>query len=72
MTPLFEKTLVRATETRSFRIRRASSEGWESCETANERVAQRQHHTDWHQVERKVARFWSEIAALRGSGWQEQ
>ena len=71
MTLVFEKTLVRASETRSFQIHRARSDGWESCETTNEQVALRQHHSDWHQVERAVARFWSEIAALRGSGWRE-
>ena len=71
MTLLFEKTLVRASETRSFQIHRDSSVGWESCETANEHVAHRLHLTDWHQVERTVARFWSQIAMLRGSGWRE-
>ena len=67
---LFEKTLVRANETRSFLIQYAPSIGWESRETANQRIEQRQ-HTDWHHVERRVAIFAERVAALLGSGWRD-
>ena len=71
MTLVFEKTLRRATEVRSFQIHREPSGGWRSCETADHGVAQKQHHTDWHHVERIVARFTQQIATLRGNGWQD-
>ena len=69
MTLIFQKTLVRAGEVRSFQVHQGSSAGWESYEQANHRVAQRQRHTDWHRVERDLARFTREIAALRRQGW---
>ena len=71
MTLVFQKTLVRAGEVRSFQVYQGSSAGWESSEQANHREAQRQSHTDWHRVERDLARFTREIAALRREGWYE-
>jgi len=70
--PLFEKTLVCAGEVRSFRIDcQISSACWESSEKANQRLAHSQTHSDWHGVERDLARFTREIAELRRQGWHE-
>jgi len=70
MDAVFQKTLVRAGETRSFRIDyQISSSGWESREEANHRIAQRLSRSDWHGVERDLARFAREIDELRQQGW---
>jgi hypothetical protein len=69
--PLFQKTLVRASETRSFQIVHSASSGWQTCELANDRVARQQHRTEWHRVERDLARFVREIDALRLQGWRD-
>ena len=67
--PVFQKTLVRAGEMRSFQIC-AGPEGWEVSEKDDRKVA-RHHHADWHHVERTLMRFDHEIAALRLEGWLE-
>ena len=71
MTAVFEKTLVREGEVRSFQIRPAPSAGWESSEADNERAVQRQLLTDWHRVERALARFRREVAELHRQGWRD-
>lgn len=69
--PLFHKTLVRASETRSFQIEHIASAGWQTCELANDRVAQRHQRTEWHRVERDLARFARQIEELRRQGWRD-
>jgi len=69
MVPVFQKTLVRAGEIRSFHVYQRTAAGWETSEQANHRVEQRQTHTDWHRVERDLSRFSREIAELRRQGW---
>jgi hypothetical protein len=69
--PLFQKTLVRASEKRFFQIKHTESSGWDTCEMADDRVARRQHRTEWHRVERDLARFEREIDALQQQGWSE-
>lgn len=71
MASVFKKTLVRATETRSFQVERNPSAGWHTRELANDRVARQQDRTDWHRVERDLARFAREIEDLRRQGWQD-
>jgi hypothetical protein len=71
---VFEKTLVRAGELRSYHIRMGSS-GWEVSKKEvstqdNQKIA-RHHHAEWHQVERTLTQFEDEIAALRSEGWLE-
>ena len=66
---VFEKTMVRAGEVRSFQVF-IGRDGWESSEKDDQRIA-RHHHADWHQVERTLMRFTEEIAALRSDGWLE-
>ena len=66
---VFEKTLVRAGEVRSFQVF-IGRDGWESSEKDAQKIA-RHHHADWHQVERTLMRFTEEIAALRSDGWLE-
>jgi hypothetical protein len=68
---LFHKTLVRATETRSFFVERNSSDGWRTIAVANDRIAQQLHRTEWHRVERDLARFAREIEELRRQGWRD-
>ena len=67
---VFEKTLVREGQTRSFHIA-GTPEGWEVSEQGQEQEARRQKHTDWHRVERTVARFTRQIDELRRDGWTE-
>jgi len=67
--PVFEKTLVRAGEMRSFQICFGVN-GWEVSEKDDRKVA-RHYHADWHHVERTLIRFRDEIDALRLQGWRE-
>jgi hypothetical protein len=71
MTVVFQKTLVRAGEIRSFQVRQRSPAGWETWEQANNGVTQRKPRTDWHRVERDLALFAREIAELRLHGWRD-
>jgi hypothetical protein len=68
---LFQKTLVRASETRSFHIEQSAPAGWRTIATANDRVSHEQQRTEWHRVERDIARFDREIEALRRDGWRD-
>ena len=67
--PVFEKTLIRAGEMRSFQICFGAN-GWEVSEKDDRTVA-RHYHRDWHHVERTLMRFHDEIDALRLAGWRE-
>jgi hypothetical protein len=67
----FHKTLVRATETRSFHVERNESAGWRTLAIANDRVAHEQERTEWHRVERDLERFAREIEQLRRDGWRD-
>ena len=67
----FHKTLVRATETRSFHVERNESAGWRTVAIANDRVAHEQERTEWHRVERDLERFAREIEQLRRDGWRD-
>ena len=67
----FHKTLVRATETRSFHVERNPSAGWRTLALANDRIAHEQERTEWHRVERDLARFAREIEQLRRDGWRD-
>jgi hypothetical protein len=67
--PVFEKTLVRAGEVRSYQIQMGSN-GWEVSQKDNQKVAHR-HYADWHRVERTLEQFEHEIATLRSEGWLE-
>jgi hypothetical protein len=71
MTVVFQKTLVRAGEVRSFHIRQRAAEGWEISEETNSGVKQRKPRSDWHRVERDLALIGREIAALRQQGWRD-
>ena len=68
---LFEKTLVRANEIRSFHVEHEVAAGWRTRELANDRVVHQQQRTEWHRVERDLARFAREIDELQRSGWRE-
>jgi hypothetical protein len=67
---VFEKTLIRDGRTRSFQIVWGPA-GWEVTEPAGDQEARHQRHTDWHKIERTVARFTREIDELRREGWTE-
>jgi hypothetical protein len=67
--PVFEKTLVRAGEVRSYQIRMGPN-GWEASKKDDHTIA-RQHHADWHQVERTLTNYEMEIETLRAQGWRE-
>jgi hypothetical protein len=66
---VFEKTLVRAGEVRSYHIQMGPC-GWDVSQQDDQKVAYR-HHADWHQVERTLEQFEHEIAELRSEGWRD-
>jgi len=68
---VFQKTLVCASETRSFHIEHQPAAGWRTRELANDRVVNQQVRTEWHRVERDLARFAREIDQLQRRGWRE-
>jgi hypothetical protein len=68
---LFQKTLVRASETRSFHIEQSAPVGWRTTATANDHVSLERRCTEWHRVERDIARFAREIEELRRQGWRD-
>ena len=68
---VFQKTLVRARETRSFSVERNTAAGWRTLALANDQVAHQQERTEWHQVERDLARFAREIEQLLREGWRD-
>jgi hypothetical protein len=68
---LFQMTLARARETRSFCIEHVPAAGWRTSKLANDRLTHQQHRTEWHRVERDAARFVLEIEALRRQGWRD-
>jgi hypothetical protein len=70
MRPVFEKTLVRAGAVRSYQIRMGSN-GWEAASKQDEQTVAHQHHADWHQVERTLTKFETEIETLRAQGWRD-
>jgi hypothetical protein len=70
LTSFFSKTLKREQEVRSFDIDQRGA-GWESSEHTNQGMARIQSHSDWHRVERELARFTRQIAELRDEGWRD-
>ena len=68
---MYQKKLVRASETRSFHIEPSGSGGWNTIERANDRVADQRRRTEWHRVERDLARFAREIEKLHQQGWRD-
>ncbi len=67
---LFASTLVRAPHVRSFEIQ-ADAGMWYAVERQDEQLVQRTLCSDWHRVERTIARFNTRIAALHRDGWRE-
>jgi hypothetical protein len=68
---VFQKTLVRASETRSFHVEADASRGWRTVVSANNRIAHEKIRTEWHRVERDIAAFAREIEELQRQGWHE-
>jgi len=68
---LFQKKLVRASETRSFHVEKSQPAGWRTVATANDRVSHERRRTEWHRVERDLAQFSREIDELRHQGWHD-
>ncbi|HJZ75711.1 MAG TPA: hypothetical protein VKE51_28450 [Vicinamibacterales bacterium] len=68
---LFQKKLVRASETRSFHIEQSQPAGWRTVAIANDRVSHERRRTEWHRVERDLERFAREIEELRRQGWRD-
>jgi hypothetical protein len=68
---VFHKTLVRASETRTFHVEPHSSSGWRTIALANNRIAHEKQRTEWHRVERDLATFAREIEELLRQGWRD-
>jgi hypothetical protein len=62
---------VRSSETRSFSVERNAPAGWRTLALADDRVAHQQDRTEWHRVERDLARFAREIEQLLREGWRD-
>src|SRR5713101_6579835 len=67
--PIFDRTLVHGSHVRSFQIRPSTRSGWIASEEADERVILHREYSDWHRVERAVARFRRDVATLHREGW---
>jgi hypothetical protein len=68
---IFQKTLVRASESRTFQIEHVADAGWQTRVVANGCVAHQQERREWHRVERDLARLMREIEGLRRQGWRD-
>ena len=60
-TLLLATTLVRDQHVRSFQVCLVGSGGWEAWQHEDQRIVERQRHTDWQRVEQTLARFALEI-----------
>ena len=69
-TVLLAATLARYGRARSYEVCR-TSRGWQARVREDCAVVHEQILTDWHRVERALARFTLEIAALRSLGWRD-
>jgi hypothetical protein len=72
MTPIFTKTLVRASHVRRFEITPLPASGWEVSACEDQRVLDQRQYRDWHRVERARMAFVREVVALEREGWVEQ
>jgi hypothetical protein len=66
---MFSRELTLAGHTRNFLITSLPAEGWEVRVEEDSRVLRRNRYTDWHRVERALAAFERETAALMAGGW---
>jgi hypothetical protein len=67
---MFSRELTLAGHTRNFVITPLHADGWEVRVEEDSRVLRRSQYTDWHRVERAVAAFEREVAALIERGWR--
>jgi hypothetical protein len=66
---MFAQELTNAGHVRRFEIRSQGADGWEMRVEEDSAVVRRQQYTDWHRVERAVARVAMEVAELQDAGW---
>ena len=67
---MFSRELTLAGHTRNFVITPLHADGWEVRIEEDSRVLRRNQYTDWHRVERALATFEREVAALIERGWR--
>jgi len=67
---MFAKTLTDGSHVRQFSIEEVGYDGWEVRQLEDSRVIRRNRYTDWHRVERALARFALEVEGLERKGWQ--
>ena len=67
---MFFRELTFAGHTRHFVILPLHAEGWEVRVEEDSRVVRRNRYTDWHRVERALAAFERDVAALMDLGWR--
>ena len=67
---MFSRELTLAGHTRNFVVTPLLADGWEVRIEEDSRVLRRHQYTDWHRVERAVAAFEREVAALMERGWR--
>ena len=67
---MFSRELTLAGHTRNFVITPLHADGWEVRIEEDSRVLRRNQYTDWHRVERALAGFEREVAALMERGWK--
>lgn len=69
---MYAKALRKAIHTRRFTIRPVPTSGWEVRDENDAGVLRRVHYSDWHRVERAIARFAKEADTLRAVGWVDE
>lgn len=67
---MFAKTLTHGSHTRQFTIEEAGDDGWEVRQIDDSRLVTRKRYSDWHRVERALARFALEVEGLERQGWR--
>jgi len=68
---MFAKVLQQGEHTRRFSITERGRDGWEIREEHDDAILKQARYTDWHRVERDLARFTREIAELHRQGWRD-
>jgi hypothetical protein len=67
---MFAISLRHDDHVRRYSISPAGATGWEVRLEEDRTVQRHEHYTDWHRVERMLARFEREVMELTEQGWQ--
>jgi hypothetical protein len=68
---MFTTQLTQAGHTRRFSVERLAEDGWEVRVEQDSQIVRQARYTDWHRVERAVARIEQEVQELHDLGWRD-